>query len=235
MDDKTIGDILLTVYHRLLAHYGPQDWWPAEEPFEVIIGAILTQSTAWTNVENAIKNLKAAGRLSPEGIRKLSHAELAKLIRPSGYFNAKAEKLQAFTRWLEERYDDKLHDMFSDETAQLREQLLAIYGIGEETADSILLYAANKPVFVIDAYTRRFIQRLRLAPENNKYATYQALFMDNLPSDINLFNEYHALLVRLAKDVCRKSPLCKECCLNNPATELSDNKYPCSAIFRQND
>ena len=235
MDDKTIGETLLTVYDKLLAHYGPQDWWPAEEPFEVIVGAILTQSTAWTNVENAIRNLKAAGRLSPNGIRKLTHAELAGLIRPSGYFNAKSKKLQAFIQWLGVQYNDNLPELFSNETVRLREQLVAIHGIGDETADSILLYAAGKPIFVIDAYSRRFIQRIGIIPKDNTYTAYQHLFMDNLPADSKLFNEYHALLVRLAKDVCRKSPLCKECCLNTPSISPPSNEYPCSSIIHRHD
>jgi len=233
MDDKKIGEVLLTVYNRLFALYGPQNWWPAEEPFEVIIGAILTQSTAWTNVEKAIRNLKTAGRLSPEGIRTLSHAELAGLIRPSGYFNAKAKKLQAFCQWFQERYDDNLHDMC--ESGNLREQLLDIYGIGEETADSIILYAANKPVFVIDAYTRRFIGRIGLAPGKNTYTAYQKLFADNLPADTRLFNEYHALLVHLSKDACRKNPLCEKCCLNATTSSRTNVKHPCTSIVTQYD
>ena len=233
MDDKKISEALLTVYKKLLAFYGPQKWWPAEEPFEVIIGAILTQSTAWTNVEKAINNLKTSDRLSPEGIRILSHAELAGLIHPSGYFNAKAKKLQAFTTWLQEKYDDSLRDLFSNETNQLREQLLAVYGIGEETADSIILYAANKPTFVIDAYTRRFIGRIGLAPGNNSYSAYQALFTNNLPADTGLFNEYHALLVRLAKDACRKNPICEKCCLNDTAVSHANVKYPCNSILKR--
>ena len=231
MDDKKTNETLLTVYDRLISHYGPQEWWPAEEPFEVIIGAILTQSTAWTNVEKAIRNLKTAGRLSSKGIRALSPAELAGLIRPSGYFNVKAKKLQAFCKWFGERYDDNLEDLFSNETSSLREQLLGIYGIGEETADSIILYAVNKPVFVIDAYTRRFIGRIGLAPGNNTYAAYQELFMENLPTNTPLFNEYHALLVRLGKEACKKSPLCENCCLNGPDRRSTNVKYPCSSLI----
>ena len=229
MDDKKTGEGLLTVYHKLLAAYGPQEWWPAEEPFEVIIGAILTQSTAWTNVEKAISNLKTAGRLSPQGIGELAHAELAGLIRPSGYFNAKARKLQAFCQWFEEKYNDSLQEVFSNETTRLREQLLDIYGIGEETADSIILYAAGKPVFVIDAYTRRFIDRIGLTPEKNTYAAYQELFENNLQPDVDLFNEYHALLVRLGKDRCKKKPICESCCLNDPG--ITNAKYPCSSLI----
>ena len=229
MDDKKTTLTLLNVYNRLIAHYGPQKWWPADEPFEVIIGAILTQSTAWTNVEKAIDNLKVAKKLSSKGIRELSPAELGELIRPSGYFNAKAKKLQAFCQWLAEKYNDSLRQLFSNETVRLREQLLGIHGIGEETADSIILYAAGKPVFVIDAYTRRFIDRIGLNPSGNSYDAYQKLFEENLPADVNLFNEYHALLVQLAKNYCKKRPLCKECCLNDSATNSPNMKYPCSS------
>jgi len=198
-----------------MACYGPQSWWPALEPFEVIVGAILTQSAAWANVEKAINNLKVAGALSPEALRRLSLAEVAGLIHPSGYYNAKALKLKSFVHWLWENYNDDLDKLFAGSVDLLRQQLLAIHGVGEETADSIILYAANKPIFVIDAYTRRIVSRIGLTPHSNSYAAYQSLFMNNLPADVGLFNEYHALLVRLAKDVCRQQPLCPRCCLNS--------------------
>jgi len=198
-----------------MARYGPQHWWPAQEPFEVIVGAILTQSAAWGNVEKAIANLKAAKALSPNTLRQLSLYEVATIIRPCGYYNAKALKLKSFAHWLGEYYNDNLSELFANNIDPLRQQLLSIHGIGQETADSIILYAANKPIFVIDAYTRRIINRISLAPDSNSYTAYQALFMDNLPTDTRLFNEYHALLVRLAKDVCRKHPLCQQCCLSN--------------------
>ena len=198
-----------------MAHYGHQYWWPAPESFEIIVGAILTQSAAWLNVEKAIANLKAAKALSPEALRRLSLAQVARLIHPCGYYNAKALKLKSLVHWLGEYYDDDLDKLFAHKTDHLRQQLLSIHGIGQETADSIILYAANKPIFVIDAYTRRIINRIGLAPNSNSYAAYQSLFMDNLPADVRLFNEYHALLVRLAKDVCRNRPLCRRCCLNN--------------------
>ena len=215
MDNQTIDQALNNIYQRLLAHYGHQHWWPAQEPFEMIVGAILTQSAAWVNVEKAIANLKAARALSPAALRRLPQPELARLIRPSGYYNVKAAKLRSFAHWLGEYYNDDLDKLFGGDTDYLRQQLLAIYGVGPETADSIILYAANKPVFVIDAYTRRIISRLGLAPINNSYEAYQALFMHNLPADANLFNEYHALLVCLAKDVCRPHPLCRQCCLSD--------------------
>jgi len=198
-----------------MVRYGPQHWWPAGEPFEVIVGAILTQSAAWGNVEKAIDNLKAARALSPKALRQLNLTEVARLIRPSGYYNAKAMKLKSFVHWFGERYHDDLEELFAHSIDHIRRQLLSVFGIGEETADSIILYAANKPIFVIDAYTRRIISRIGLAPDSNNYTAYQALFMDNLPSDVVLFNEYHALLVRLGKEVCHKRPLCPQCCLND--------------------
>jgi len=215
MDSQKISQALQNIYHQLMARYGPQHWWPAQEPFEVIVGAILTQSAAWGNVEKAIANLKAAKALSPNTLRQLPLTEVATLIRPCGYYNAKALKLKSFAHWLGEYYNDNLSELFANNIDPLRQQLLSIHGIGQETADSIILYAANKPIFVIDAYTRRIINRISLAPDSNSYTAYQALFMDNLPTDTRLFNEYHALLVRLAKDVCRKHPLCQRCCLNN--------------------
>jgi endonuclease-3 related protein len=230
MDDKKIGEIWRDIYQRLLARYGPQHWWPAQEPFEVIIGAILTQSTAWTNVEKAIANLKAAGQLNPEGLRKLSDKELARLIHPCGYYNVKARKLKAFANWFGERYDDDLNKLFKNDIEDLRRQFLDIYGIGEETADSIMLYAGNKPVFVIDAYTRRIVDRLGMTPSNQSYSSYQRLFTGNMPADTGRFNEYHALLVRHAKEVCRQRPLCRCCCLNSKKTagqEKAGGPYPC--------
>ena len=215
MDNQNISQALLNIYQQLMARYGPQYWWPAPEPFEIIVGAILTQSAAWGNVEKAIANLKAAGALSPSALRRLPLAELAKLIHPCGYYNAKALKLKSFAHWLGEHYNDNLSKLFANDIDHLRQQLLSVHGIGQETADSIILYAANKPIFVIDAYTRRIINRIGLAAVGNSYSAYQALFMDNLLTDAKLFNEYHALLVRLAKDVCRHRPLCQQCCLNN--------------------
>jgi len=215
MDSQSIGQALLDIYRRLLAHLGPQHWWPAGEPFEVIVGAILTQSAAWGNVEKAIANLRVAGALSPRALRQLPLSELATLVHPCGYYNAKALKLKSFVYWLGNHYDDDLDKLFANNTGALRQQLLSIHGIGQETADSIILYAANKPIFVIDAYTRRIINRIGLTPDRNSYAAYQTLFMDHLPPDAELFNEYHALLVCLGKNVCRSRPLCQQCCLNN--------------------
>jgi len=207
-----VDSALQDIYRRLLDEYGPQRWWPAESPFEVMVGAILTQSAAWANVEKAIGNLRRAGLLSPRGIHNQSLDELAPLVRPSGYYNAKAKKLKAMVEWLG-KHSDNLDKAFSGDTAELRSELLAVHGIGPETADSILLYAALKPVFVIDAYTRRILSRLGLASPEDTYDDLQRLFMANLEADVQIFNEYHALLVRLGKEACRKAPLCSQCCL----------------------
>jgi endonuclease-3 related protein len=214
VDDQSLAKALLNIYRRLLARYGPQHWWPAAAPFEVIVGAILTQSAAWGNVEKAIANLKEANALSPKTLRSLSTPRLAKLVRPCGYYNAKALKLKSFAYWLGNHHRDDLNKLFAGGVDELRQQLLSINGIGQETADSIILYAAAKPSFVIDAYTRRIISRIGLAPAKNSYAAYQALFMEHLPPDAKLFNEYHALLVYLGKKVCRPRPLCSGCCLD---------------------
>jgi endonuclease-3 related protein len=215
MDAPTLKRLLPAIYDRLLGRFGPQHWWPADEPFEVIVGAILTQSTAWSNVEKALANLKQAKALSPQALRGLAHLELAGRLYPCGYYNAKALKLKAFADWLGENYGDDLNKLFALDTADLRQELLSVHGIGPETADSIILYAAEKPAFVIDAYTRRIISRLGLAPEKESYATYQALFEENLPKEAKVFNEYHALLVCQGKNVCRRRPLCADCCLKD--------------------
>ena len=215
MEPQKIGQLLKSIHQRLAGAYGLQYWWPAEEPFEVMVGAILTQSAAWRNVEKAIYNLKAAGALSPQVVKRLPVSELAQIIRPCGYYNAKAVKLKALANWLGYQYSDDISSLFPVDVKILRKQLLSIHGIGPETADSILLYAVGKPVFVIDAYTRRIIDRIGLAPKDVSYDGYQRLFMDNLVADVGLFNEYHALLIKLAKDVCRKEPLCRRCCLSD--------------------
>jgi endonuclease-3 related protein len=215
MDNRGVSQALLKIYRRLFVHYGPQHWWPAEEPFEIVVGAILTQSVAWSNVEKAITGLRSAGALSPEVLRRLPIDSLARLVYPSGHYNAKALKLKSFAHWLEENFNDDLNSLFDTETGELRQQLLSVHGIGPETADSIMLYAASKPVFVIDAYTKRIISRLGLTTDGSNYRAWQAFFMDNLPANNRLFNEYHALLVCLGKDVCRRQPACHNCCLNN--------------------
>jgi endonuclease-3 related protein len=214
MDRLKTSRILKDIYRRLFARYGPQHWWPAETPFEVIVGAILTQSAAWTNVEKAIQNLKQADALKPDALRNIPRDKLANLIHACGYFNAKARKLKAFVEWFGEGYNDNLKRLFAIEINPLREKLLGVHGIGEETADSILLYAGNKPIFVIDAYTRRIMGRVGLKPTKDNYAGWQRLFMDNLDADVKLFNEYHALLVTLGKNICKTHPQCGQCPLN---------------------
>ena len=211
--EKGLRKRLLQVYNRMLAGHGPQHWWPGDTRFEVMVGAILTQATAWSNVRRAISNLISADALSPQALRHLEERELARLIYPSGYFNSKARKLKALVEYLGHRYGDDLDAMSHQNTGVLRSELLSVYGIGEETADDILLYAMNKPVFVVDAYTRRIFYRLGLAPDRGPYSSYSSLFTDHLPTDGRLFAEYHALIVRHGKEVCKKRPLCQGCCL----------------------
>ncbi len=206
---------LKSLYDRLLETFGPQHWWPAETPFEVMAGAILTQSTSWVNAARALENLKRASRLSAASVRELPEAELAAIIRPSGYFVTKARKLKSLVRWLETRCNDDVGILSGVPTAILRQELLGIWGVGPETADSILLYGLERQVFVIDAYTCRIIDRLGLAPKTGRrYSHYQALFMKNLPADPALYNEFHALLVKLGKAACSKKPVCYRCPLS---------------------
>jgi endonuclease-3 related protein len=214
MPKATANERLLDIYSKLLAAYGPQSWWPARTPFEVMVGAVLVQSAAWSNVEKAIVNLKAVEALTPDAIRSLETAEFARLVYPSGYYNAKARKLKALVEHLGERYSDDIDAMVRRDTTDLRTELLAVHGIGEETADDILLYALGHPVFVVDAYTRRLVVRLGLMRESDaSYSTCQALFTDNLKSDVAMFNEFHALIVRHSVEHCRKRPLCDGCVL----------------------
>ncbi|MEW6295002.1 MAG: endonuclease III domain-containing protein [Candidatus Diapherotrites archaeon] len=198
------------LYKKLYSSFGLQGWWPAERTFEVCVGAILTQNTSWGNVEKALNNLKKEKRLDAKKISAMKNKELAELIRPAGYYNQKASYLKEFCLYLK-KYNFNLNKFFSKKIPELRKELLSIKGIGPETADSMILYAAEKPVFVVDAYTKRIINRLY----NRKYDDYnklQEFFHENLPEDAGLFNEFHALLVRLGKDYCRKKkPLCREC------------------------
>lgn len=204
--------ILLEYYHRLLAAHGPQHWWPGRTRFEVIVGAILTQNTAWVNVERAIGNLQRERLLWPHAIETVPFARLARLIRSSGYFRQKTKTLKAFVRFLRKQYAGSLTKMFRTPTAVLREELLAVRGIGPETADSILLYAGGHPVFVVDAYARRMLQRHELARSKHSYEQVRNLFQQHLPKDAPLYNEFHALIVRTGKEYCRKeNPRCSEC------------------------
>ena len=207
---------LMQVYHRLYDGYGPQHWWPADSQLEVVLGAILTQSAAWGNVEKALACLKEAECWSVEALRDVSEEQLAELVRSSGYFNAKARKLKAFISHLWEQHGGDLKAMLSQERTGLREELLSIYGIGDETADDILLYAGEHAFFVIDTYTRRILDRMGVTPDAPTYAGYQQFFHQSLPADAPLYNEYHALLDRHAKEVCRKRlPACQSCCLRD--------------------
>ena len=212
MRRKNLPIILTKYYDSLFATFGPQGWWPGRTRFEIIIGAILTQNTAWTNVEKAITNLRAKKALNPERMRALAHDELAGLIRPAGYFNIKAKRLRHFLDHLFANHKGSLDKLFKQETTRLRAELLSINGIGPETADSILLYAGDHPEFVVDAYTKRILERHPVIDGKAEYEDVKALFMQNLPKDIRLFNEYHALIVRTGKDFCRpREPRCGEC------------------------
>ncbi len=201
----------MKIYELLFSHFGPQHWWPADNAFEVSIGAILTQNTNWGNVTKAIKNIKEHGWLSPSALLEIPLSDLAHTIKPCGYYNIKAGRVKNFVSFLFKEYKGDLNKMKEEETDIIRRKLLSVKGIGPETADSIILYALEKPIFVVDAYTRRIFYRHLLCREEANYEELQRLFMDNLNKDTKLFNEYHALLVRLGKERCRPKPICKEC------------------------
>ena len=214
---------LQEIYEILLGHFGPQDWWPGDSPFEIMVGAVLTQNTNWTNVSKAIDNLKQENLLSFEKLHELDVELLAEKIRPAGYFNLKAKRLKNLLDFIDEEYDGSLEEMFAEDLYSLREKILTVKGIGPETADSILLYAGHKPVFVVDAYTHRIFSRHSIIAEDEGYYEIQEYFSLSLPEDVKLFNEYHALIVRLGKEFCKKSkPLCSQCPLN----ELDGFTYP---------
>ncbi len=208
-----LGKSLMAIYESLLACYGKRHWWPAENSFEVCIGAILTQNTNWGNVEKAIGNLKKAGLLSATALRDVPAEQLAETIRPAGYFNVKSRRLKEFVDWLFQKYEGSLELMFTGDWHELRGELLKVRGIGPETCDSILLYAGNKPSFVVDAYTRRVFSYLGYVSEKDDYEKVRALFMENLPGDAELFNEFHALIVQHCKVHCRKRSICSGCSL----------------------
>ena len=206
---------LQTYYDALFTAYGPQHWWPGRSAFEVIVGAILTQNTSWTNVEPAIRNLRREKLLTPRAIEAVSSARLARLIHPSGYFRQKAKKLKCFVHFLRSEYGGSLTRMFQTPTAALREKLLSVHGIGPETADCILLYAGGRPVFVVDAYTRRLVERHALAAQAQSYEEIQRLFERSLPGSAPLYNEFHALIVGTGKEYCHtRNPRCSECPLH---------------------
>jgi len=194
-----------------LRAHGPQHWWPGDSKFEIMVGAVLTQNTAWSNVEKAIANLKHAGALSPQAILEAPAKRLAGWLRPSGYFNVKARRLKALCRWLVEQ--GGIRRLSAMRTPELRDALLAVHGVGPETADDILLYAFERPVFVIDAYTRRIFGRLGVAEARGDYETLRRLFETRFGPQTRVFNEYHALIVAHGKDVCRPKPRCERCCL----------------------
>lgn len=203
---------LNSIYKKLSTSFGPQYWWPADSPFEVTVGAILTQNTNWQNVEKAVNNLKAARVLSPKKLHEMALDKLARLIRPAGYFNVKAKRLKNFTNFLFSKYGGSLDKLFNQDIETLRKELLSVNGIGEETADSIILYAANLPAFVVDAYTKRIFSRHNFIRHDADYGEVQKFFMENLNKDVKMFNEFHALIVKLAKEFCLKSKeRCKLC------------------------
>jgi endonuclease III related protein len=216
---------LLAIYERLFQAYGNQNWWPGLDPFEIAVGAILTQAVAWRNVEQALASLKSAELLSVEAISSVSLARLAEHIRPTVYYNQKAERLNSFSTFIKANYQGDLSNLFRLPVAEMRKQLLLVNGIGPETADSIIVYAAHKPSFVIDGYTRRIIKRLGLIDGDESYAFLRELFMKSIPLDEKLYNEYHALLVRHGKERCGlSSPACIDCPLRAMCTYSSTTR-----------
>jgi endonuclease-3 related protein len=201
----------MEMFDLMLNHFGPQHWWPGEDALEMMVGAILTQNTSWNNVEKAIENLKKRGILNIEALNGIPISELAEEIRPAGYFNIKAARLKNLIKFIVERYDGDIPMLLMEKSDTLRECLLSIKGVGPETADSILLYAVERPVFVIDTYTHRILNRHGLADDQASYYDLQELFTDNLAEDTGLFNEFHALIVRIGKEYCRRKPLCNIC------------------------
>ena len=213
-NNKAVRRSLADIYDRLERHYGPTHWWPGDTPFEIAVGAILTQNTAWTNVERAIANLKAANLLSPSAILDCEDEILENALRPSGYFRVKTQRLRCFCRHLADHYGGSMERMAERPMPELREEILRINGIGPETADDILLYALDKVVFVVDAYTRRILSRHGRCDPNIPYEDLRALFENHLSPDMQMFREYHGLIVYCGKDFCRPNPKCEGCPLN---------------------
>lgn len=206
------NNIFTEAYEKLIDHFGPQGWWPGESPIEIIVGAILTQNTKWSNVTLAINNLRNADVLNYEALKLLSVDEIASFIRPSGYYNLKAKRLRNLLTMIDEVYSGELDLFLEDPLEVSREHLLSVKGIGPETADCILLYACEQPSFVVDMYTYRVFSRHQLIDEETDYESIQDLFVSHLSEDVQLFNEYHALIVRVAATYCKKTnPLCDEC------------------------
>ena len=206
-----VGTLLQELYQRLWETWGPQGWWPGDTPFEVAVGAILTQNTNWVNVSRAIAALKGQNLLDPQALHDLPETELARLIRPAGYYNVKARRLKNFLDFLANNFGNSMERLAAADLASLRPALLSINGVGPETADSILLYALAKPTFVVDAYTFRILSRHGLIAEACTYEELRHLFMEHLPAQESLYQEFHALLVRLGKEWCRPQPRCAAC------------------------
>jgi len=210
--DFVSNRIINEMYQRLYSYYGPQSWWPGETPFEILVGAVLTQNTNWSNVVKALDNLKARRLLTFAALHGAAVEEIAECIRPSGYYNLKARRLGNLLQMIARDYGGQLENLLADDTSCARGNLLSVKGIGPETADAILLYCGNHPLFVVDAYTHRVCSRHNLVPDECGYDELQELFTDNLLPDPQLYNEYHALIVRVGKDYCKKSnPLCEQC------------------------
>ena len=208
---KSQKKYLMEIYDLLFNAFGPQRWWPGETPFEIAVGAILTQNTNWGNVEKAINNLKKQNALNVKAMHNMADKKLVLLIKPAGYYNIKAKRLKNFLDFFTNHYKGSIEKMKTEDKKALREKLLNINGIGPETADSILLYALEKPIFVIDAYTKRVLKRHNVVSEKADYYELQEIFHKNLPQDTTLFNEFHALFVKLGKDFCRTKPRCEAC------------------------
>ncbi len=216
-------DLLKLIYHKLLTHFGTQHWWPAKTSFEMMVGAILVQNTSWANTEKATARLRRERVLSYQGLKGVSLSRLAQMIKPAGYFNIKARRLKNFIHFLAQETAGRVSDLKRYSTAVLREKLLSVNGVGPETADSMLLYAFHRPVFVVDAYTRRILLRHQWISACDDYSTIQNMFMSRLDQDQQMFNEYHALLVCLAKHFCQSRPSCLQCPLQDLKT-ISSNK-----------
>ena len=213
------GQVLMEIYNLLFSALGPQNWWPAETELEMMVGAILTQNTSWNNVEKAIQNLKEKDLLSIKGLSQIPASILAGYIRSAGYYNIKAKRLKNLIKFIEDKYNGDIDRLLSLDTDTIRKELLSVKGIGMETADSIILYGAGRPIFVVDTYTHRILTRHGLIEEEAGYNDLQLAFMDNLPNDAELFQEFHALIVKTGKDFCRKRPLCPNCPLEDLSKE----------------
>ena len=209
------NSLLIEIYDILYSAFGPQNWWPAETELEMMVGAILTQNTNWKNVEKAIGNLKDKDILTINRLMEIPDSMLAQLIKPAGYYNIKTRRLKNLIGFIDSDYDGDIFRLFSLDIQEIRKELLSVNGVGLETADSIVLYGAGKPLFVVDTYTHRILTRHGMIEEEAGYNDLQSLFMDNLPHDEELFKEFHALIVRSGKEYCKKKPLCQNCPLKN--------------------